>query len=253
MAENRSVLAVDVGNSRLKWGRFEGDRLERHGTVSEADPGCWDELLNPLPAVVALALTGPDALTAPLQERLAQLADEIEVFEATTDAACAGLVNSYADPGRMGVDRWLAMLGARHRTAGPVCVVDVGTAVTVDIVDEAGRHVGGWILPAVELMRDALASGTRRVGAWAPPSTPEVWGTSTAACVALGCLAAERATVVEAVSAFLAERPSGQVFLTGGGADRVAAAIGTLTASVTIDPALVLRGLAVRATLARTD
>ena len=80
-------------------------------------------------------------------------------------AAEAGLANGYDHPARLGADRWVAMIGARHRmlargAAQPMVVVMVGTAVTVEAVDTSGRFLGGFILPGHGIMLRALESGT---------------------------------------------------------------------------------------------
>lgn len=84
----------------------------------------------------------------------------IPVNFARTAAAAAGVRNSYADPARMGVDRWLAMLAAWQRLRQPCCIVDCGSAITVDLLDTEGRHEGGYILPGLRLMRQLLEGAT---------------------------------------------------------------------------------------------
>src|SRR5690606_16101045 len=76
---------------------------------------------------------------------------------ATVTASCAGVQNGYVVPEKLGVDRWLALLAAYTTAAGPCCVVDCGTTITVDFVDRTGRHRGGYIVPGLHLMRDALS------------------------------------------------------------------------------------------------
>lgn len=79
-------------------------------------------------------------------------------------AAQSGILrNSYAEPARMGVDRWLAMLGAQRHSQGRFAVVDAGSALTIDIVADNGQHEGGYIIPGPELMERALLLDTDRV------------------------------------------------------------------------------------------
>jgi type III pantothenate kinase len=79
---------------------------------------------------------------------------------ARSSPQAAGVSNGYDHPERLGVDRWLALLGAYHSVKGSVCVADCGTAITVDVVDGEGRHQGGVIAPGLALMRRALAVAT---------------------------------------------------------------------------------------------
>lgn len=249
-----SLLAVDVGNTRAKWGLFSGRRLLVTGVLpgddgreTEPDPVTRAAWPTAAPETIALAVTGSAEIGDVVRRALRHRHPGATFVEVATEEAFGGLVNSYGDPATMGVDRWLAMLGAWSRARGALCIVDVGTAVTVDVVAADGRHQGGWIAPGEALMRQALAVGTARVGAHGPALVHERWGSSTGACVALGCAAAEQGAAAAGVRAFLAEYREGYVFLSGGGAARVVDAIGQVAPSVTIDPALVLRGLAFRA------
>ena len=77
----------------------------------------------------------------------------------------AGMSNGYDYPARLGADRWVAMIGARHRLLArgsrqPCIVVMVGTAVTVEAIDASGKFLGGIILPGHGIMLRALESGT---------------------------------------------------------------------------------------------
>ncbi len=78
----------------------------------------------------------------------------------TTRRVAAGVVNGYADPSLLGVDRWLAVIGAYQRVQGACVVADIGTAATVDVVAADGRHRGGYIVPGPQLMVASLLRGT---------------------------------------------------------------------------------------------
>ncbi|MCK7498150.1 MAG: type III pantothenate kinase [Comamonadaceae bacterium] len=83
----------------------------------------------------------------------------------SSSAGAFGVINSYVPPERLGADRWAALVAARARGAGAMCVVDAGTALTIDALDAHGVFRGGVILPGVALQRAALAHGTESVGA----------------------------------------------------------------------------------------
>ena len=165
-----SFLAIDVGNTRLKWAQYSspqpGAALLHHGAVfletidslAETD---WKSL--PAPASMLGCVVAGDGVKRRVEEQL-ELWD-IEPRWVVPSAAARGVVNGYDHPNRLGVDRWVALIGARHHMlargpARPVLVVMVGTAVTVDALDASGRFLGGLILPGFGLMLRALEMGT---------------------------------------------------------------------------------------------
>lgn len=165
-----TFLAIDVGNTRLKWAQYaaprSGSPMLAHGAVfletidrlAEAD---WKAL--PAPSSILGCIVAGDAVKRRVEEQL-ELWD-IEPSWVVPSAAEAGVSNGYDHPGRLGADRWVALIGARARVlargrARPALVVMVGTAVTVDALDASGRFLGGLILPGFGLMLRALEMGT---------------------------------------------------------------------------------------------
>ena len=165
-----TFLAIDVGNTRLKWAQYAspqpGAALLAHGAVfletidslAETD---WKAL--PAPASMLGCIVAGEAVKRRVEEQL-ELWDVEPRWVVSTREAC-GMTNGYDHPNRLGVDRWVAMIGARHRVlaqgrARPALVVMVGTAVTVDAIDTAGHFLGGLILPGFGLMLRALEMGT---------------------------------------------------------------------------------------------
>ncbi|AKJ31413.1 type III pantothenate kinase [Caldimonas brevitalea] len=163
-------LAIDIGNTRLKWAQYEsprpGARLLAHGaafleTIHQLADGDWKEL--PPPDQVLGCCVAGEAVRHRVEEQL-ELWDVVPSWVVSSQAE-AGLVNGYDHPTRLGADRWVAMIGARERLlrdgpARPALVVMVGTAVTVDAIDPDGRFLGGLILPGHGIMLKALESGT---------------------------------------------------------------------------------------------
>jgi type III pantothenate kinase len=165
-----TFLALDVGNTRLKWAVYEapirGARLLVQGAV-------FLENIEKLAEEEWLSLTPPDHILGcivagdPVKRRIM---DQMEHWDVTpswvvASAAEAGVVNGYDHPARLGSDRWVAMIGARQRLlarglAAPCVVAMVGTAVTVEALDANGRFLGGLILPGHGIMLRALESGT---------------------------------------------------------------------------------------------
>ena len=244
------IAVIDIGNTRLKWAVAGGAGLAHSGSAAHVTDieGAVDAVVDALPKAVSAALAanvaGPAvaaALTVAFRERR-RLAVEFVAAEAHAH----GLRLAYADPSRLGVDRWLAMLAARAATAGPVCVIQAGTAVTFDAVDARGTHLGGLIIPGRRLMAEALERNTGRIG----PTEADVahapglglLGVSTDEAVAKGALIATAAALDRAVAAVEAEVGAAPpVFLTGGDAERLAAWLETPTR---FSADLVLAGLA---------
>lgn len=170
MIGRMTLLALDVGNTRLKWALYDGigvgARLMAHGvqfldhieTLAEGD---WAQLSAPT-HVLGCVVAG-DAVRRRVNEQL-------ELWDVTpqwvvSSAQEAGLTNGYEHPTRLGSDRWVAMVGAYHHVQQrqpnrPCVLVMVGTAVTVEAINAQGHFLGGYILPGHGMMLRALETGT---------------------------------------------------------------------------------------------
>lgn len=166
-----AFLTIDIGNTRLKWAVYAeprpGAALLSQGAeflehVERLAEGPWAALPAP-ERMLGCAVAGDQVrrrAEAQVEEAWGLSANWVHA-----SAAEAGLENGYDHPARLGADRWVAMIGARHRLLArgpqrPMVVVMVGTAVTVEAVDTAGRFLGGFILPGHGIMLRALESGT---------------------------------------------------------------------------------------------
>jgi type III pantothenate kinase len=166
-----AFLAIDIGNTRLKWALYDsphpGALLRSHGAeflenIDKLADGAWSALAPP-DRMLGCAVAA-DAVKRRVEEQMEELWD-VPVQWVVASAAEAGLVNGYDHPTRLGADRWVAMIGARHRMlargeARPMVVVMIGTAVTVEAIDVHGKFLGGFILPGHGIMLRALESGT---------------------------------------------------------------------------------------------
>lgn len=236
-------LVVDIGNSRLKWARWDGGRLgegacaERREPLSDLLDAAWAELETPEDALIS-SVAGPDLDAALAAWMTARWGREPRWFR--SEPRTLGVVNAYADPARLGSDRWAAVLGARAWESGAVAVIDCGTAVTLDVLDAGDRHLGGWIFPGVALTQSSLLTRTASVREASPRMAGEL-GRSTAECVANGALLG-LAGVLDRWMAVVEARLDGVAWIaTGGDWPR----LGTLVdRPVRHDPDLVLRGLA---------
>ena len=163
-------LAIDIGNTRLKWALYAapqpGATTNAHGavfleTIDTLAEREWKGL--PAPASMLGCNVAGDAVRRRVEEQLELW--ELEPRWVVPSARDGGVTSGYDHPSRLGADRWVALIGARARVlaAGaprPALVVMVGTAVTVDALDAAGRFLGGLILPGFGLMLKALEMGT---------------------------------------------------------------------------------------------
>ena len=213
------ILLADVGNSRIKWvsceqGEFQARGRAAHGEESWAELAArlWAELPRPA-RVVIVSVAGPEvraALAAWIRQTWAIEAE----FVVSTAAAC-GIRNAYAEPERLGADRWVAMIAARALLGPQTCyVVDCGTAVTIDALAADGRHLGGVIVPGMRLMREALYRETRQI----PPEAGEarLFGQSTRDCVWGGALYAVASAIDGITDRMIASHGPGARLLTGG-------------------------------------
>jgi type III pantothenate kinase len=165
-----SFLAVDVGNTRLKWALYAaplpGAGMIAHCAVfleaiDQLAEGQWRDL--PAPSSMLGSIVAGEGIRRRTEEQL-EIWD-VEPRWVVSGASACGVTNGYDHPTRLGVDRWVALIGARHRILArgaprPILVVMVGTAVTVDALDTQGNFLGGLILPGFGLMLRALEMGT---------------------------------------------------------------------------------------------
>jgi type III pantothenate kinase len=164
-------LAIDIGNTRLKWALYAHvDRgaepiasgAEFLENIDKLADGEWANL--PAPDRMLGCCVAGDAVKRRVEEQMEELW-LVPAHWVVASAAEAGITNGYDHPTRLGADRWVAMIGARQRMldagpARPMVVVMVGTAVTVEAIDTHGRFLGGFILPGHGIMLRALESGT---------------------------------------------------------------------------------------------
>lgn len=218
-------LLIDLGNTALKWAVLRDAQLGAVAYRPHAGQDAarlFDALwtTQPPPAAVYLASVAPTELRQQLLDWLARRW-QLTPTLLHSEGSAFGLSNGYRDPAQLGVDRWLAMVGAWTRRPGPWCVVDCGTAATVDAIDAAGQHRGGFILPGIAMARRALLQHT------AIPRVEDVadavaFGTDTAAAVALGGRLAIVGAIEHAVRTLAQGGAQPGLLLTGSEAEQLA-------------------------------
>ncbi len=219
MSGQASILQLDVGNSSAKWRLVEGAKVLARGRYRAEDADSEAALLGCAEAVDAIWISSvageskESVLSAMLSGRWG-----VTPWFARSEAETLGLRNSYAEPGRMGVDRWLAMLAARALNPRErLCVVDAGSALTIDLISVEGAHEGGYIIPGPALMERALLLDTDRVRFAEPAEYSLSPGISTAEAVRHGIALAEAGAVALALQQGQGVGSMTPVFSGGGG------------------------------------
>lgn len=186
------TLDLDCGNTRLKY-RFGKQR----GSASYADGVPRVAAPAGVARIRISSVLGPQR-SEEIGQQLGAMYDA-DCQYAVSQQACAGVVNGYRDPGTMGVDRWLAVLAAYNRF-GAAVVVDLGTAATFDYVNDQGMHLGGYIIPGLQLMQRSLLENTAEVRPEIATNLTDLpLGTSTHAAVSHGAMV----TIVRLIEAEL--------------------------------------------------
>lgn len=237
-----SKLLVDIGNTRLKWGLsngldiMPGETVLNAGTDKAALAQLWRNI--PRPGVVAIACVGSLDLAQLVLNIANELWPSVKINFATAQAENFGVKNAYKNPELLGVDRWLGMIAAYHRYQTALCLVGCGTAVTVDVIDAGGQHLGGLICPGLRLMRTALTQNTQQLSLIDEVEFSKGLADCTAAAIHNGALMA----VCGMIEEVLGNQSSNlKLVLTGGDAPLIAFG---LTRQAVVEPNLVLKGLA---------
>jgi type III pantothenate kinase len=251
------ILLLDVGNTRIKWAQLlDGSLTPQQALIHrDVETAVWikqlfRERFRPARLVVA-SVAGGNMIETIRREAKKSWNVTPEFAESTSVAG--GVTNAYRDPKGLGVDRWLAVIAARELTeGGAACVIDAGTAVTIDVVNEKGLHLGGVIIPGVQMMVDSLLGRTREIAARSRRNagdgkapTASVFATSTTLGVQNGALLAVAAAADRAAAECAAATTGrSRTLLTGGDAERLQR---HMQVRAEVVPDLVLRGLAVLA------
>lgn len=235
-------LLLDIGNSRVKWRAGDQEDLEGFPAPGGELATICEPLWGRLP-ISRVALS--NVRTDDLAERVHAWAAArwgLEVVRIRATARAAGVRCGYAEPERLGADRWAAIVAAHRRAGGAACAVCCGTATTVDMIDHRGHHLGGLILPGQSLMYDAFF---RRTGLPSAPVSVADFvpglGASTHTAVARGAHVATLGAIERACRLHRTRWPQAPVYLCGGAAPAVLAGLDMVAELV---PDLVFQGVA---------
>lgn len=239
-------LLIDMGNSRLKWGLYKHNEITSGSPVSysknfkEQLLSLWGDI-EPPDSILISCVNESGGLST-LYQVAVQLWPGIKTTRVKSLAVGYGIKNAYQQPEKLGVDRWLALLASRKLYPFSTCIVDCGTAVTIDLLDIDGQHLGGIIAPGLTLMKESLAQGAEDLEFF-EQQFPVGLADNTEAAIYNGTLF----SIVGLIENFMFKNQGFQVILTGGDAETVAK---ELPMHSVIQADLVLQGLAVVATTA---
>lgn len=232
------ILAFDIGNRRLKWGCWDGSTFAAAGALDWRAADDLQQVPAERPArVVACSVAEPQA--AQRVDQLCRSRWKMVPAYLTTSRRLGNVTCAYDDPAELGVDRWAALLGAHALYSGDLCIIDCGTAVTLDVITAGGEHLGGAITPGLAAMRTALDRDAHRL--IDTPAVPEVLARNTASGIHGGTLMGLAGAIERLIAE--AERLSGlslQCVLTGGDGPVLKERIGR---DCVLQPHLVLHGL----------
>lgn len=235
-------LLVDIGNTRLKWAIANGDAIINGSPLvhdqleSSALFDVWKNL--PAPDRMGVSCVSSIQLLELVRSVARSLWPAIDILLVESKADAFGVRNAYNDPEKLGVDRWLSMIAVRQQYAVRACIVDCGTAITIDLLEANGLHQGGMISPGLLLMKSALSQATELLQL-DTQKYPLGFANSTVQGIYTGTLWSAIG-LIEHVKRKLPDNTA--LILTGGDAQLIA---GQLDCEFIVDANLIMRGLAI--------
>lgn len=233
---NADIIAIDAGNTRIKWAQLHDGLWTESGTIATVDACQLHEAAEDWPrnAQIQICNVAGPKVAGQMTAQLAHLGFRPAWLTATA-FACA-VHNHYRQPERLGADRWAALIGAWARIGEPCLVVSAGTATTIDFLDLGGVFRGGVILPGLRLMIESLHVNTAQLPAAAGQYVDFPRNTDDA--ITSGCLQAQAGAIERMHRQLPRQAP---VLLTGGNAMALQPLLDSLP--VVLDERLVLTGL----------
>ncbi len=234
-------VLMDIGNTRIKWCIDDSKGVESYRAIAHRNISfisqvqqAWEAIDTP--DVLAIASVSKKIIAQQLIELARTLWPHVSVIIAKSQAQGGGVINAYPQADKLGVDRWLGLIALRHYYPGCSCIVDCGTAITVDVLNQQGLHLGGLISPGLQTMKHSLFKGTEDL-AYAERHYAAGLANFTESAIYSGTLYAASGLIEKAVSELCSCQT---IVLTGGDADLLAQ---HLTFKLIVDADLVLKGL----------
>ncbi|NOY61714.1 MAG: type III pantothenate kinase [Gammaproteobacteria bacterium] len=156
-------LLIDIGNTRLKWAYLSRGRLQNCSAVLHRQIALQtyasDAWGSRQPAQIIVCNVAGENIAKQLSHWSQQHWGITPRFILAAERGY-GVVNAYAEPRRLGSDRWVALIAARQIIKQPACIVDCGSALTIDAINSNGEHLGGLIVPGIAMMQRSLGHDT---------------------------------------------------------------------------------------------
>lgn len=221
------TLLFDVGNTFIKWGLLDELKLVDLGCIRNEDflakeCNALIKLIPPDAGRVIACCVASNNIDAKLTTLISNNYDCLIEY-VQSESMAYGIRSGYQDASQLGVDRWVAMIAAKTQFSGDITVIDLGTAVTIDTIDEFGDHIGGQILPGLQLMLSSLDKKTDRITL--PLISNDLtnmkinfWGDNTNDAIVFGACNAICGAIERAIICLQENGHSPTVILTGGDA-----------------------------------
>ena len=240
-------LLLDIGNSSVNWAIQEHDDFTHYGAFSYKKDHFADDLqenifLSETPNDVLVSNVAGEKVFNTLYSWVEKKWRK-ELWEASVTSNYKELKNSYADSQQMGVDRWLAMVACWEEYHTAVCLVGCGTALTIDLIDVEGQHLGGYIIPGIDLMQRVLVSKTEQINVNISNQASLDYAKDTQTAINNGAFMAAVSMINNVTNNFSKELPSEPKYILSGGMGELTKPF--LNSPFEYRPNLVLSGLSI--------
>lgn len=244
------ILDIDIGNTCLKW-RLSDNAAE---VLADKENGLLQEMLISLMFKVGGRKIDRVRLAHVLgrdreKEIIAFFDKKINIVVecAKSKDRCGEVINKYERPEQLGVDRWMCILAAFYQAKGCCCVIDCGSAITVDFISNDGTYVGGYIAPGLRLLTKSLSDNTKLLPLVDRNNCADVThGKSTIDALQNGVLLMAVSFIEKSVKNFNEKNNQMvRLYLTGGDAQELMKHLALPNVQINLMPNLVLDGLSI--------
>lgn len=161
-------LLIDIGNTRVKWCVEKNEVLEKKNAIVYQQTDFIQQIQHAwlnleTPDILAISCVSKQQIVEQLKSLAKTLWPNIKVIVAKSTAQAGRLINAYPKANTLGIDRWLGLIALQYYFSGNSCVIDCGTAITIDMINQQGQHLGGLICPGLQLMKQSLSVATARL------------------------------------------------------------------------------------------
>ncbi len=234
-------LLVDIGNTRIKWCTDENGIIKTERAIEYKHPEYLDDIEQQWlkldgPQLLAISSVTAHQITQQIIEMARKHWPNIKILIAKSAATGFSVTNAYKRVDKLGVDRWLGLIALQNYYPGNSCIVDCGTAITIDCINSHGQHLGGLIAPGLQLMKQSLDQGTEDLSFSKKHYSPGL-ANSTESAIYTGTLYAAAGLIEKAINDLCSCKT---VIMTGGNAELLAK---HLAFDSIIEPDFVLKGL----------